>query len=64
MSSIQETIENSMMNDDAKKFMLARGLFANEYCKSKGWNKNPDDLTFEQIFEIREQEGWINPCIM
>ena len=34
--------------------------FVYDYCKSKGLPLNPDDLTIEQIMEIRKEPDWIN----
>lgn len=36
-----------------------RDSFIRKYAEEKGWDVN--NLTFPQILEIREQEGWINP---
>lgn len=36
-----------------------RMTFSKKYCAEKGWNI--DDLSIEQILEIREQEGWKVP---
>jgi hypothetical protein len=30
------------------------------YCVEKGWSLNPDDLTIEQIMEIRSLQEWKN----
>ena len=40
---------------------MARDKFIAEYCEKKGWENNPDNFTFEQILEIRKQDGWKNP---
>lgn len=31
-----------------------------DYCKKNGWPTNLDNLTMEQIMEIRSQPEWIN----
>jgi hypothetical protein len=36
-----------------------RQKFSTEYCKKKGWDIN--NLTTDQIMEIRDQEEWKNP---
>lgn len=38
-----------------------RKKFAEDYCQSRGWPTDANDLTWEQIMEIRQQEGWKNP---
>ncbi len=45
----------------ANKILWARHRFVVAYCESKGWPTNPDELSLDQIFEIREQDGWKNP---
>ena len=47
----------------ARKIIRAREKFAIEYCKKKNWPKKFEDLTMDQIKEIRNQEEWINPVI-
>jgi len=39
-----------------------RDQFANEYSNEKGWDKN--NLSFEQIMEIRSNPQWKNPHLM
>lgn len=36
----------------------ARGEFVSKYCADKGWDR--DDLSFDQIMEIRAQAEWKN----
>jgi hypothetical protein len=36
-----------------------RDSFIRDYAETKGWDVNK--LTFEQVLEIRKQEGWKNP---
>jgi hypothetical protein len=43
---------------DVKQLLDARARFVEEYCRDKGWH--PDELTLEQILEIRSQPGWRN----
>lgn len=42
-------------------FLRKRGEFAQKYMAEQGWGDNPDDLSFEQIMEIRAQPGWKEP---
>lgn len=39
-----------------------REEFANTYSNEKGWDKN--NLSFEQIMEIRSNPQWKNPHMM
>ena len=48
-------------SDETKRVLLARDAFIERYCAEKGWTKA--SLTFEQIFEIRAQDGWKNPTL-
>jgi hypothetical protein len=48
-------------DDDVQRILEARGAFASAYCRAKGWSEDPDELTWEQIFEIRAQDGWKRP---
>jgi hypothetical protein len=43
--------------------LRARGEFAKKYCESKGWSVDPEKLSFEQIIEIRSQDGWKQPKV-
>jgi hypothetical protein len=36
-----------------------RGEFVAAYCTARGWNM--ENLTIEQLLEIRAQEGWKTP---
>lgn len=45
----------------AQRLINARHAFVIAYCKSKGWSEVAKELSFDQIMEIREQEGWKNP---
>ena len=36
-----------------------RDSFIRKYAEGKGWDVN--NLSLDQIFEIRRQEGWKNP---
>lgn len=42
-------------------FLNKRADFTEEYCKKIGWPSELDDLSMEQVMEIREQDGWKNP---
>jgi hypothetical protein len=48
------------MDDDVQRILEARGAFVSAYCREKGWPEDPDELTLEQVFEIRAQDGWRN----
>lgn len=39
-----------------------RETFANQYCTSKGWDRQ--NLTMEQILEIRSCVQWKNPHLI
>jgi hypothetical protein len=41
--------------------ILGRDRFVRDYCGSRRWDI--EDLTVEQILEIRSQEGWKNPAV-
>ena len=45
----------------AEELIMARLLFAKEYCEEKGWDTSTIKLNIDQITEIRKQEGWKNP---
>lgn len=30
------------------------------YCNEKGWSTFPEELSFDQILEIRKQQNWID----
>lgn len=47
------------LDDESNKIMEARMKFSNQYASDKGWDVN--DLTFEQIKEIRDQDDWKTP---
>ena len=51
--------EIKMDSNKMANIILGRDAFINEYCKKKGWKK--EELDFDQILEIRKQEGWKNP---
>jgi len=61
-NSFQKTqeslIESLNVDDETKRKMVLRAEFSEEYAKEKGWDIN--SLTFEQIKEIRSQDGWKN----
>ena len=46
---------------DPQKIINARHNFILDYCKQKGWKM--EDLSFEQILEIRKQDEWKNPIL-
>lgn len=45
-------------SDEAKNVFQSRDVFINKYCAEKGWDK--ENLSFPQILEIRDQDGWKN----
>lgn len=44
---------------EAHLIILARHEIVTKYCEEKGWDM--EDLTIEQILEIRNLEEWKNP---
>jgi hypothetical protein len=44
---------------EQEKFLAARGAFVLRYCISKKWDHN--NLTAEQVLEIKSQKGWKSP---
>ena len=46
-------------SDEQMKVLQMRGKFSKKYCEQKGWDMN--NLTFEQILEIRQRPEWKNP---
>lgn len=40
------------------EFMAKRIAIAEKYCREKGWSTKPEELTFEQILEIRALQSW------
>lgn len=51
------------LSTDQEACLRARGKFAEEYCKIRGWPVGINELTMDQILEIRSQDGWKNPII-
>jgi len=49
----------TVVSDEQFDFLQARGRVVAAYCEEKGWDKN--NLTIQQILEIRSQEAWKNP---
>lgn len=47
------------LSPEQEALLQKRGAFVLRYCVSKGWKV--DELTIEQILEIRQHDGWINP---
>ena len=47
--------------DRTQAVINARHAFTQEYCQEQGWPSNPDQLSIEQILQIRKQDGWKNP---
>ncbi len=46
-------------DEQTKAVLTGRDAFIRAYCQERGWN--PADLSFDQIFEIRKQDGWKSP---
>ena len=44
------------INEEQQNIITGRYHFVNKYCNDMGWDKN--DLSFEQIMEIRKQDEW------
>lgn len=44
---------------EQERIIRDRDAFIDEYCRQKGWDKA--NLSFDQILEIRKQDGWKNP---
>ena len=44
--------------DDMAQVIRDRHVIVTAYCENKGWDV--DDLSFEQILEIRKQQDWID----
>lgn len=59
----KELIDNSKkVNISESEIIQLRDNFTNEYVNEKGWDKN--NLTFEQVMEIRSNVKWKNPHLM
>jgi hypothetical protein len=44
-----------------ERIISARAAFSKAYAEARGWPTDPGMMTWEQIFEIRSQEGWVRP---
>jgi len=55
--TLNEPIDNNIINEEVDSVIVTRYNFANKYIKDKGWDSN--QLTNDQILEIRSQDGWI-----
>jgi hypothetical protein len=40
----------------------ARHAFVVAQCRERGWPEDPNELTIDQILEIRAMPGWEKPC--
>lgn len=59
----KELIDNRKnVNISESEIIQLRDNFTNEYINEKGWDQN--NLTFEQIMEIRSNVKWKNPHLM
>jgi len=50
-------------DEESKRFFAARTAFVLKYMKEHGLGDDVTELSLEQLFEVREQEGWKNPCV-
>jgi hypothetical protein len=48
--------------DKTQAIVNARHAFVQKYCQEQGWSSNPEELSMAQILQIRQQDGWKNPC--
>lgn len=58
-NSDQAVIVDSDQADHVEKMFKARHEFTMKYMAEKGWGDNIEDLSIEQILEIRDQDGWL-----
>lgn len=59
----KELIDNRKnVNISESEIIQLRDNFTNEYINEKGWDQN--NLTFEQVMEIRSNVKWKNPHLM
>jgi len=49
--------------DKTQSLLDARYTFVQQYCREHGWSERTEDLSLNQIMEIRQQDGWKNPVI-
>jgi hypothetical protein len=54
-------IVDSDQADHMEKMLKARYEFSMKYMAEKGWGDSFEDLSIDQILEIRDQEGWKHP---
>lgn len=50
-------------NDRKQKILYARHKFVTDECSRRGWPKDFNKLSIDQVMEIREMEDWKNPKI-
>lgn len=55
-----ELIRNEVLSESDT--VQLREIFVSKYCKFKGWDR--ENLSFEQVLEIRTHSEWKNPGIM
>jgi hypothetical protein len=46
------------ISKEEEDILVAREKFCKEYCEKKGWPSDAEELSFDQILEIRSQEEW------
>ena len=46
--------------DDLKATLEGRHTFIQKYCQEQGWDST--NLSMDQVMQIRQQEGWKEPC--
>jgi hypothetical protein len=47
------------INPAQETMLTGRDVFVEQYCKEKGWDR--ENISIDQLMEIRAQEGWKNP---
>lgn len=47
--------------DDLVSLLVKRARFVHDECVRRGWPTDPTQLSFKQLFEIRDMPGWKDP---
>lgn len=55
-----ELIRNEILSESDT--VQLREIFVSKYCSHKGWDR--ENLSFEQVLEIRTHNEWKSPGIM
>ena len=58
--TIVPTSSDFHSEEQIKSIVKNRQQIAYDYCVKMGWPTEPTELSFEQIFEIRELPEWKN----